>query len=103
MNNQFVRVTTSDYYGEWDSVGGAFQGKSDRFPVHHGMKIRVRWKTGPITLERLVIRKGHDSAQIDMNNIPDCFETRTFVVTRNIGGLKVDVPLRGLQIAPAKG
>ena len=98
----FTRVTTADYYGRYDSVGGRFQAEGDLWPVRNGMRIKVKWRGGRVTTERLVIRTGYGSEQIDMNGYPDHFQTRDFVVVRNVHGTKVDVPLRGLSIAPIR-
>ena len=98
----FVRVTTSDYYGRYDSVGGDWlKGRGDQFPIKDRMLIRVKWKSGRVTRETLRLRLGHDSMQIDMNNVPDHFNTREFVVIHTIRGDRIDVPLRGYWIAPA--
>lgn len=95
----FTKVTHSDYYGCFDSVGGRFQGPGDVFPVRHGMPILVRWPNGRVTRERLRIAKGCDSMQVDMNDYPDTFSTRTFTVRHVIHGYPVEVPLFGRAIA----
>lgn len=103
----FVKVTPSDYYGRYDGIVGPFAPGEppvlEAFKIKHGMRIKVKWKNGVVTTERLTVRLGEDAEQIDMSGGPDHFKTRDFVVVRTINGAKVDVPLRGLHIARIGG
>lgn len=86
------KVQTNDYYGRYDSAGN--------LDLKDGMRIRVRWPNKVKTTEKLIIVKGYDSAQIDMNGGPDRFPTRDLLIERKFNGLKVRIPLRGLNITP---
>jgi hypothetical protein len=93
----WCKVKTTDYYGEWESpVKSGIELK-----IHNRMPICVRWPDGTTTRETLVVMLGSDSAQVDMNNHPDYFRTRHLFVKTQVHGVKLAIPLFGLQICGA--
>lgn len=107
----FYKVATTDYYGEWQvpfcDVDKAnlnsycytnYATWPDGEQLRTGQKIRVWWKDGNWTQEKLVVVHSYGSAQVDMNNSPDTFATQKLYVMRNVNGTKVRVPLIGLKI-----
>lgn len=86
------KVVTKDYYGRYESAG--------ELDLKDGMRIRVRWPNTVKTTEKLIVVKGYASEQIDMTGGPDRFPTRELFIEQKFNGLKVRVPLRGLNITP---
>lgn len=92
MTNKFYRVKTTDYYKEYETIGPSTELKP-------GTKVLVRWPDKSETEESLRVLLGSGSAQIDMNNYPDVFPTRSYNVETSFHGKKVLIPLRGMMVA----
>ena len=88
MDKNWTKVKPTDYYKRFYEASG----------FKAGAKIDVRWKNGSITTEKLKIKKGMDSEQIDMNNYPDYFPTQTLYILRAVNGEKVPINLKGREI-----
>lgn len=100
---KWLRVTTTDYYEAWETLGerrpaAAFLNNK----VRGGTRIQVRWPDRSVTDERVVVRVGSDTEQVDMNGRPDRFDTQTLYVRTTIRGLRVEVPLRMLRFRPVR-
>jgi hypothetical protein len=88
MDKNWTKVKPTDYYRKFYKVDG----------LKAGDKIDVKWKDGNISTEILRIKKGMDSAQIDMNNHPDYFPTQKLYVIHNAHGERVPINLKGKEI-----
>ncbi len=95
-------ITTTDFYGEFFEAVLANAAKKDgrdiepeeKLKTKTGMKLLVRWPDGKFTKETIEVTSGSDSAQVDMNNSRDYFETRRINVVKNVHGQKVLIPLK---------
>jgi len=101
---KWLKVTTTDYYGAWETLGQKPSDAEFRNPREKaGTVLEVRWPDGTITKEKLAVEHGHDSAQIDMNNHPDHFGTQTLYVHRTVNGLRQKIRLKDLRFRLAAG
>ncbi len=94
MKNEFHKVATIDFYGEWEDA--------PPLKIKHRETLVIKWPDGSKTKEKVYAEIGSGSAQVDMNNHPDHFQTRSLMVLTKHRGVKVFVPLRGLRVARVK-
>jgi len=100
MTTRWLSVTTTDYYGRWETLGAPKPKPGEPFRNDReksGTPLRVRWPNQTITREVLVVEHGRDSKQIDMNHHPDVFETQELFINARLRGLVIKVPLRKLR------
>ena len=100
MTKRFVwgKITTEDYYHAYEELELEGEGHMLNSKVKTGLAVKVKWPNKDETLERLVVKEGEDSAQIDMNNSPDRFPTRILYVSHIVNGTKVLIPLKNKRI-----
>jgi len=88
MDKNWTKVNHTDYYQAFHAAEG----------FKAGDRIDVKWRDGSITTETLRIKKGMDSAQIDMNNHPDYFPTQDLYVIHESHGEKIHLSLNHREI-----
>ena len=98
MTKKYV-IRSTDYYGElYDVVDVPVKEnpvpKEAKLFLKSGDKIKVTWPDKKITIETINVNNGYGSAQVDMNNYPDHFPTRSFSVVREYHKCEILIPLR---------
>lgn len=94
-NNKWRRVAAADYYKAYESAGD--------IPLEAGMEVEVQWPDGIHRTDILHFEHGTGSAQIDMNGIPDNFQTRRLFVRVKVRGRWCPLYLKGLLIRVPEG
>lgn len=100
MKREWATVETTDYYHEYyEAVLPTGPAKG----FNNGHKVEVEWPNGKVTEHDLIVKTDRGSAQVDMNNYPDHFDTRDlFVRIPDFNGYKITVNIKGMKIRSAK-